>query len=229
MAKDGALLMADDGNGVIYRIAYTGETRGGSANRAGTELKAPAGPMQQQASKGSGVPIAITRPQTQTQGKLTLSSSSFAKGGAIPARYSEYADGVSPALSWTAVPNAKSYAVIMEDPDAKPVTPFVHWLAWNIPAAITSLPEGLQEQPRLTEPDGVLQGRTTRGTIGWTGPRPPVGDPPHHYHFQIYALDAMLDVPWGAERDTLLDAMKGHVLAKGELLGTYAQKQKPQK
>lgn len=229
MAKDGALLMADDGNGVIYRIAYTGETRGGSANRAGTELKAPAGPMQQQASKGSGVPIAIARPQTQTQGKLTPSSSSFAKGGAIPARYSEYADGVSPALSWTAVPNAKSYVVIMEDPDAKPVTPFVHWLAWNIPAAITSLPEGLQEQPRLTEPDGVLQGRTTRGTIGWTGPRPPVGDPPHHYHFQVYALDAMLDVPWGAERDTLLDAMKGHVLAKGELLGTYAQKQKPQK
>jgi Raf kinase inhibitor-like YbhB/YbcL family protein len=209
MAKDGSLLMADDANGVIYRVAYTGGSRGAAA----AELKAPAGPMQQQASKGSGVPVAITRPQTQTQGKLTVSSSSFAKGGAIPARYSEYADGVSPALSWSAVPNAKSYVVIMEDPDAKPVTPFVHWLAWNIPAATTSLPEGLQEQPRLTEPDGVLQGRTTRGTMGWTGPHPPVGDP----------------ASWGAERDQLLDAMKSHVLAKGELLGTYAQKQKPQK
>jgi Raf kinase inhibitor-like YbhB/YbcL family protein len=224
MAKDGALLMADDANGVIYRLAYTGNTQ-----RAAAELHAPAGPMQQQASRGSGVPVAITRPQTQAQGKAAVSSSAFGRNGAIPARYSEYADGVSPPLSWTAVPNAKSYAVIVEDPDAKPVTPFVHWLAWNIPGTLTSLPEGVQEQARLTEPDGVLQGRTTRGTLGWTGPRPPVGDPPHHYHFQVYALDTMLTVPWGADRDTLLDAMKGHVLAKGELVGTYAQKQKPLK
>ena len=224
MAKDGALLMADDANGVIYRIAYSG-----NAQRGASELKAPAGPMQQQASKGSGVPIAFARPETRAQGKLAVSSSSFARDGAIPAKYSEYADGVAPALSWTAVANAKSYVVIMEDPDAKPVTPVIHWLAWNVPAATTSLPEGLQEQPRLTEPDGLLQGRTTHGSTGWRGPQPPVGDPPHHYHFQVYALDRMLDVPWGADRDTLLQAMQGHVLAKGELVGTYAQKQKPQK
>jgi Raf kinase inhibitor-like YbhB/YbcL family protein len=224
MARDGALLMADDANGVIYRVAYTG-----NGARAQSELKPPAGPMQQQASKGSGVPIAVERPQTQSQGKLTVSSSSFAKGGAIPAKYSEYADGVAPALSWTAVPNAKSYVVITEDPDAKPITPVIHWLTWNIPGNLTSLPEGLQEQPRLTEPDGVLQGRVTHGSTGWRGPQPPVGDPPHHYHFQVYALDRMLDVPWGADRDTLLEAMKGHVLAKGELVGTYAQKQKPMK
>lgn len=224
MAKDGALLMADDANGVIYRVAYTG-----NAARATSALQAPAGPMQQQASKGSGVPVAFARPQTQSQGKLTVGSSSFAKGGAMPAKYTEYADGVAPALSWSAVPNAQSYVVIMEDPDAKPVTPVVHWLAWNIPAKVTSLPEGLQEQPRLTEPEGVLQGRTTHGSTGWYGPHPPVGDAPHHYHFQVYALDRMLDVPWGADRDTLLQAMQGHVLAKGELVGTYAQKQKPLK
>ncbi|WP_296942914.1 YbhB/YbcL family Raf kinase inhibitor-like protein [uncultured Massilia sp.] len=224
LAKDGALLMADDANGTIYRIAYTG-----NAQRAATALKAPAGPMREQAGKGSGVPIAFARPQTQAQGKLAVNSSSFPANGAMPAKYSEYADGVAPALSWSAVPNAESYVVIMEDPDAKPVTPVVHWLAWNIPAAVTRLPEGLQEQPRLTEPDGVLQGRTTHGSTGWRGPQPPVGDPPHHYHFQVYALDRMLDVPWGADRDTLLQAMQGHVLAKGELVGTYAQKQKPQK
>jgi len=224
MAKDGSLLMADDANGVIYRIAYTG-----TGARAQAQLTAPAGPMQQQAAKGSGVPLAFTRPQTQSSGKLTVSSSSFAKGGAIPARYSEYADGVAPALSWSAVADAKSYVVIMEDPDARPVTPVVHWLAWNIPAGLTSLPEGLQEQPRLTEPEGVLQGRSSHGSTGWYGPHPPVGDAPHHYHFQVYALDRMLDVPWGADRDTLLQAMQGHVLAKGELVGTYAQKQKPQK
>ncbi|QJD99709.1 YbhB/YbcL family Raf kinase inhibitor-like protein [Massilia forsythiae] len=223
-AKDGALLMADDANGVIYRIAYTGNAR-----RAASELKAPAGPMQQQANKGSGVPVAFTRPQTQSPGKLTVSSAGFRQNGAMPAKYSEYADGIAPPLSWTAVANAKSYAVIMEDPDAKPITPVVHWLAWNVPAAVTSLPEGLQEQPRLTEPDGVLQGRNTHGSTGWSGPQPPVGDAPHHYHFQVYALDRMLDVPWGADRDQLLEAMQGHVLAKGELVGTYAQKQKPQK
>ncbi|MFK3739612.1 YbhB/YbcL family Raf kinase inhibitor-like protein [Massilia sp. TN1-12] len=224
MAKDGALLMADDANGVIYRVAYTG-----NAARATSALQAPAGPMQQQASKGSGVPVAFTRPQTESKGKLTVGSSSFAKGGAMPAKYTEYADGVAPALSWSPVPNAQSYVVIMEDPDAKPVTPVVHWLAWNIPARVTSLPEGLQEQPRLTEPDGVLQGSTSHGSTGWYGPHPPVGDAPHHYHFQVYALDRMLDVPWGSDRDTLLAAMQGHVLAKGELVGTYAQKQNPLK
>ncbi|MYM66987.1 YbhB/YbcL family Raf kinase inhibitor-like protein [Pseudoduganella sp. FT55W] len=116
----------------------------------------------------------------------------------------------------------------MEDPDA-PNKPFVHWLAWNIPAGVTSLPEGLQEQPHLTQPDGVLQGRTTRGSIGYFGPRPPVGDPPHHYHVQIFALDSLLPLGWGADRDQLLQAIQGHVLAKGEILGRYAQNQPPLK
>uniref|UniRef100_UPI00301E5C7E YbhB/YbcL family Raf kinase inhibitor-like protein n=1 Tax=Staphylococcus aureus TaxID=1280 RepID=UPI00301E5C7E len=93
----------------------------------------------------------------------------------------------------------------------------------------TSLPEGLQEQPRLTDPEGVLQGRNTRGSMGYFGPKPPVGDKPHHYHFQVYALDRMLDVPFGADRDQLLQAMQGHVIGKGEVMGTYAQKQKPPK
>ena len=64
----------------------------------------------------------------------------------------------------------------MEDPDAKPVTPFVHWVMWNIPANITSVPEGVQEQARLSDPDGVLQGLTTRGAPGYYGPKPPVGE-----------------------------------------------------
>ena len=226
MARDGALLMADDANGVIYRVAYTG-----TAQRGAVDLHAPDGPMKQAAMKGSGVPIAIDRPQTKasSQGKLAVTSSSFAKNGAIPARYTAYADDVSPALSWTAVPNAASYVVITEDPDAKPVAPVIHWLAWNIPGSVTSLPEGVQAQARLTEPDGVFQGPNTHGSMGWSGPHPPVGDAPHHYHFQVYALDRMLDVPWGAQRDEVLAGMQGHVLAKGEIVGTYGQKQKPMK
>ena len=221
MAKDGSLLMADDANGVLYRIAYTG-----SAARGAMLPAPPAGPMRQQAAQGTNVPLALAR--TQGGGKLAVNSPAFAGNAMLAVKYSEYADGVSPPLSWSKVEGAKSYAIIMEDPDA-PQKPFVHWLAWNIPATVTSLPEGLQEQPRLTEPDGVLLGRTTRGSTGYYGPRPPVGDPAHHYHFQVFALDTVLALPFGADRDQLLNAMHGHVLAKGELVGRYRQQQEPLK
>ena len=200
-------------------------------NMGQSEPAIPDGPMKRQAGQGNNVPLALARPETaMTGGQLVgLTSGGFAPGMAMPAKYSEYADGVSPPLSWNAVPNAKSYALIVEDPDARPAKPFVHWLAWNIPASVTTLPEGLQEQPRLTEPDGVLQGRTTRGSVGYYGPRPPMGEAPHHYHFQLLALDAMLDVPFGASRDDLLRQVAGHVVGKGELVGLYGQKQTPQK
>lgn len=223
VAKDGALLVGDDVNGVIYRLA----SRDGKG--AMKPISPPARAMQAQAAKGIGVPIAMQRGETAAKGELAVESPSFPANGPIPAKHSEYKDGLSPALSWTAVPGAKSYAIVMEDPDAKPITPFVHWVAWNIPADVTSLPEGLQEQMRLTEPDGTMQGRTSRGSVGYYGPRPPVGDPPHHYHFQILALDTMLDLPPGADRDQLLAAAKGHVIAKGERVGTYGQTDAPLK
>lgn len=227
VAKDGSLLMADDANGVIYRVSYEGDNAGAGA--AAAPGAAPADKMEGQAAAGVGVPLAKDRPETEGQGQIQVSSAAFGADGAIPAKHSEYSDGVAPALSWAPVQGAQSYVVIMEDPDAKPITPFVHWVAWNIPAAVTSLPEGLQEQARLTAPDGLLQGRTSRGSVGYYGPRPPVGDPPHHYHFQVFALDTMLEVPAGADRDAVLAAMKGHVLAKGELVGTYAQSTEPPK
>jgi Raf kinase inhibitor-like YbhB/YbcL family protein len=223
VAVDGALLMADDANGVLYRIAYTGSGKASAMLPA-----APAGPMQQQAQRGNNVPLALVRPEAAGGGKLAVQSAGFKPDDMLAAKYSEYADGVSPPLSWQPVQGAKSYAIIMEDPDA-PQKPFVHWLAWNIPATVTSLPEGLQEQPRLTEPEGVLQGRNTRGSMGYFGPRPPVGDPAHHYHFQIFALDSVLPLGFGADRDQLLKAIQGHVLAKGEIIGRYAQKQAPLK
>ena len=138
-------------------------------------------------------------------------------------------NGVSPSLRWKAVPQAKSYLVICEDPDAKPITPFVHWVAWNIPATSTELPEGLQEQAQLTDPQGVRQGRTSRGNVGYMGPRPPVGDAPHHYHFQVFALDTLLDVPPGSDRDVVLQAAQGHVIAAGEIVGLYQQTAAPTK
>lgn len=111
----------------------------------------------------------------------------------------------------------------------RPVTLFELWLAWNIPANVTQLPEGLQEQLRLTEPEGVLQGATTRGSSGYYGPKPPVMDPPHTYRFQVFALDSMLQVAPGADRDQLLASMHGKVLGKGELVGTFQQSTRPSK
>lgn len=225
MAQDGSILMTDDANGYIYRVAYTG-----TAARA-TAAKAPDRAMKEQTSRGVGVPLALARPQTQPKSaaRIELRSPAFGSNASIPLKFSEYADGVAPELNWPAVSGAKSYAIVMEDPDAKPITPFVHWVAWNIPGELTRLPEGLQEQMRLTEPEALLQGRTSRGTIGYLGPRPPVGDPPHHYHLQIFAVDALLDIPPGSDREVLLTALQGHVLAKGELVGLYQQTQEPLK
>jgi len=222
-APDGALLLADDANGVIYRIAYA------ESAQAGAPRNPPADRMREQMQRGNGVPLALQREETRTQGVLQVNSPTIRQGEPIPLLHSEYADGVSPELAWTRVEGAKSYALLMEDPDASPITPFVHWVVWNIPAGLTALPEGLQEQMRLTEPDGLMQGKTSRGSPGYFGPRPPAGDPPHRYHFQVLALDRMLDLKPGATRDDLLKAAAGHVLAKGELMGTFAKAEKPLK
>lgn len=226
---DGSLLMADDANGTIYRISYDA---GRASINAANLPPAPSGPMTTQVNQGNQVPLANARPETSVRGAaapIVVQSWSIEQGGPIPLRHSEYADGVSPALRWSAVPGAVSYAIVMEDPDARPTTPFVHWVAWNIPANVTMLPEGLQEQGRLTEPEGVLQGRNTRGSLGYYGPRPPVGDAAHAYHFQVLALDTQLSLPAGASRDEVLAAARGHVIGKGELVGRFQQTVAPLK
>jgi len=219
---DGALLLSDDGNGVIYRIAYTGTPPRGARNTR-ADAPIPAGPMQKQANQGHNVPLAFDRAESRARGRgtTTLQSQAFSDGQAIPLRYSEYGEGVSPALSWEGIEGAKSYALVMEDPDAAMPKPFVHWVAWNIPAGVTRLPEGLATAPRLTDPDDLRQGRNSYGSTGYYGPKPPPGTGVHHYHFQVFALDTVLDVAPGADRDTLLEAMRGHVLGKTRLVGTY--------
>lgn len=224
VAKEGSLLMGDDANGVIYRVAYSG-----SAEKIAETKAVPAEVMNAQAEKGVGVPLAKDRPETGSKASLKISSDTFVSGSAMPQKHSEYADGVSPALEWESVPGAGAYAIVMEDPDSDPIRPFVHWVAWNIPGSVTSLPEGLQEQLRLVEPEGVLQGRNSSGTHGYFGPKPPVGDAAHHYHFQVLALDTMLDIPATSDRDAFLAAVSGHVLAKGELVGLYQQTTEPLK
>ena len=225
MAKDGALLMADDANGVIYRVAYEGR----DARTAMAPAVPRPGPMREQAMRGSGMPLVFERAQPSRPAEALQLQSAFAEGAPIDKKYSSYFDDVSPPLRWNAVAGARSYAVFVEDPDARPLTPFVHWVAWNIPASLTALEEGLQKQPRLTAPEGLLQGRNSRGSVGWYGPHPPVGEPPHHYHVEVIALDTMLDVLPGADRDTVMAAAKGHVVGKGRLVGTYQQNERPLK
>lgn len=177
--------------------------------------------------RGSNVPLALQRPESRArmESRIQVAAAAFRADGAIPREHSEYGLGISPALSWTPVAGARSYAIIMEDPDAEDPKPVVHWVAWNIPEGTTQLPAGLQECDRLSGDSlqGLMQGANSHGSVGWYGPRPPKGDRPHRSHFQLLALDRMLDLPLGATRDELLAALQGHVLASGSLIGTFAE------
>ena len=160
--------------------------------------------------------LAATFPQAMTKGKLMVSSPDM-PDGQVPLANSGWGGGVSPALSWSKGPaGTKSYALLMEDSDASRGggVPIQHWLAANIPG--TSLPAGAG-----TSTD-IVQGKNVAGKNGYQGPHPPVGAPAHHYHFQVFALDTVLPLMPGWERDAALDAMKGHVLAEGEFVALAA-------
>lgn len=168
---------------------------------------------QEGAAKGV---LASDRPETKAAATFTLTSRDFKANGELPKKFTDYDIGISPSLVWKDLPEGtKSLAVIMEDPDASSSQPFLHWLAWNIdPAA------GAIERGSVTL--GARLGRNGRGHPAYFGPRPP-GKTPHKYHFQMFALDAQLPLKAGASRDQLLQAMRGHVLAKATLIGTFAK------
>ena len=149
---------------------------------------------------------------------MKLSSSAFAAGAAIPNQYTCKGSDGSPALEWNGAPaHTASFALIVDDPDA-PSGTWVHWVMWNIPQKTHSLSEGVPKNEQLA--DGARQGRTDFGKVGYNGPCPPPG-PTHRYFFRIYALDQSLDLQPGASRSQLDSAMKGHVLAQGEYMGTF--------
>lgn len=168
----------------------------------------------------NSIPVALQRDPTRASATIRVSSPQIDAHAPIPERHTEYGEGRSPALQWKPVGGARSYAVLVEDPDAPAVEPFVHWLAWNIPPDMHALPEDIRADTKPQAPAGIRQGRNGRGTVGWFGPRPPAGDRPHRYHFQVLALDAMLDLEEGATRDDLLRTIDGRVIAKGELVAT---------
>lgn len=167
--------------------------------------------------------LASARAETRAQASFRVVSPAFADGATIPLRHSAYGEGASPELRWIGLPEGtRSLALMMEDPDASSARPYVHWLAWNIDPAGGMLPDRRPAGGELGAPVAMRQGRNTRGITGYFGPRPP-GAQPHHYHFQLFALDAPLDLAGGANREALLAAMNGHVIGKGDLVGLFGK------
>jgi hypothetical protein len=146
---------------------------------------------------------------------LTLTSPAFEDGGAIAAKYTCDSENSSPPLVIGSVPDkARSLALIVDDPDA-PGGMWVHWVAWNIPPQTREIPENWL-------PDGASQGRNDWRRNKYGGPCPPSGT--HHYYFKLYALDTTLNLEPMATKADLELAMKGHVLASGQLMGTYQKR-----
>jgi Raf kinase inhibitor-like YbhB/YbcL family protein len=157
--------------------------------------------------------------------KFKLMSSAYTEGSMIPTQYScADPNATSPALSWSNPPAAaQSFAVVMHDTDAAPmkgVMDVTHWIFWGIPASSTSVAGAIKPD---TSPDGIMQGKNIRGVNGYQPPCPPPGATPHHYIFEIYALDAKLDLPAGSARADLLKAMDGHVIGKATYVGLFGR------
>ena len=145
--------------------------------------------------------------------RFQLTSPAFVDGDAIPARYSCKAENFSPPLSIRGVPAGTAFlALLMHDPDA-PHGDFLHWTLWHLNPELKTIPEN-------QVPDEAREGMNDTGKVGYTGPCPPSGT--HRYIFNLYALDASLDLEAGATRDDLMQAIDDHVVAMTTLTGTFS-------
>jgi Raf kinase inhibitor-like YbhB/YbcL family protein len=183
------------------------------------------------------VAIATARPLAQAPAKITVESSAFKDGGAIPKDYTgdTGAKNVSPPLAWSGAPaTAKEFALILDDPDANfgGRGPFVHWVIYKIPGTAKGLPEAVPMGATVNAfgLTGAINGLSGFNAFqrpgalplepGYRGPAPPPGAP-HHYHFTVYALNAPLDVKEGLDKAALLKAMEGKIVGQGEIVGVF--------
>ena len=158
---------------------------------------------------------------TLTAGPLMITCPDFDMKEVIPVEYACHGEDLSPPLRWTAGPKGtQSFVLIMDDPDAVPVAGYVwdHWVLYNIPADVLSLPAGIPADPEL--PDGSRHGKNSFGLLGYGGPCPPGGQT-HQYVFSLYALDIVLQLDAGLTKEQLLEAIEGHILDQGTLTGVY--------
>jgi Raf kinase inhibitor-like YbhB/YbcL family protein len=165
--------------------------------------------------------VACRHPPGSTEGQdrpvLQLDSTSFSNEGAIAQRNTCDGADLSPSLQWSAGPaGTKSFALVMHDPDAE--FDFTHWLVYNIPPSVHSLSEGASGHSAM--PQGSLEGTNSFNRFGYSGPCPPSGKP-HHYLFELYALDSRFNLGTGAMRNNFDSAVARHILAEGRMTGTY--------
>lgn len=155
---------------------------------------------------------------------IAIHSQAFKEGQKIPRKYSAEGQNLSPPLKWSNPPAAtRQQVLIVDDPDA-PRGIFTHWVAYNLPPDLTSLPEGV---PIVSLPDelkGGMQGRNSADKIGYMGPLPPPGHGIHHYRFHVYALDQAMNFKAGLTREDVLAQIEGHVIGEGQLVGLYERK-----
>jgi Raf kinase inhibitor-like YbhB/YbcL family protein len=155
---------------------------------------------------------------------LTLTTSGFEDGGIVPNKYSQAVPNpVSPPLEWSHVPaGTVSFVLLMHDPDTalqKKLDDVTHWMAFNIPGTATSLPENVPATPQL--PDGTVQIKNLRGGVGFMGSGAGAAGPYHHYTWELFALDTKLDLGPDATRAEVLQAIDGHIIGKGVLVGRF--------
>jgi Raf kinase inhibitor-like YbhB/YbcL family protein len=162
--------------------------------------------------------IIILASASTSQAQMKLMSPTIAPGAPIANDYACTGGDRSPSLSWSNAPqNTKTFALVVEDPDA-PGGTFIHWVAYNIPARVTALPEGVPQSAEIA--GGGKNGINEFDHVGYNGPCPPPGKV-HHYHFRLYALDSTIDPGDKADASAVKSAMNGHVLASAELVGTF--------
>jgi Raf kinase inhibitor-like YbhB/YbcL family protein len=151
---------------------------------------------------------------------LRVTSSAFSSGGTIDGRYTQNGENMSPSLDWAKPPaGTRSLAIFVADAGVNRPEPVMHWIVYNLPSTMRHLASQVPGESSL--PNGVMQGKNVTGNPGYIGPKPPAGQT-HPYYFQVFALDRTLDIdPASADRKTLIDAMKGHVLASGSVVGRY--------
>lgn len=150
---------------------------------------------------------------------IKIKSPAFEEGELIPKKYTCDGVNVSPPLQWSSLPaDVESIVLICEDPDA-PSGLWTHWIIFNLPAETKGVSEFIMEREVLE--NGAQQGLNDFGTIGYRGPCPPGGS--HRYYYRIYALDVLLELPSRINRQDLLEAMNGHIIDQGQIMGIYTR------
>ena len=178
-----------------------------------------------QAPAAGGPPVLASKVAAAKGGssRLLVTSGAFVSGSGLDDKFTQNGDNMSPSINWSKGPQGtQSYAVLVEDSGVNRPEPIVHWVIYNIPSTASSLPQNVPTDATLE--NGAQQGKNVRGSAGYIGPKPPAGQT-HPYHFQVFALNTKLNIdPANADRNTVVNAMKNHVLASGDLVANYTGK-----